>query len=528
MKNYSEPKVGQPPAAISRKAGMLNITVDPRLELLAVLQKISGSKMVCQGENSYADAIEAWFAPFKEHPVCDLLKRLGETDYNHDLPVSSFLRFEDISCSKIAFNWEPYSEAMNLRRLESVSEVVPPSEFYAMVGEFAIQSDFAGFFASQTDFYQKRVEDAVWALSEYPDMIMHMISWYGYSQASYTMAISPLVLGGYGLAMMDAAGGVHAYAVMNQNCQHFTKNDLRELSIWFFHEFSHSFVNPLVDRYWEIFKRGERFYELIQGKMIRQSYGNWWIAVVEHFVRTNDHRLSELYFGLDKKAVLPSEIGMGFIFIEQAYEATMRYEESRAQSGIGYDEYFPELARQFMQIEDIPEDELRQFEEFSGPINGVSFRDDILIIYPDPDRVEGVKKHILPTVKWLVQALDAQAVTDSEALEMDLKNRPLYLYGAWGTNLVLEKYKSIIPFEIDEDGIVADKLYKGRNLRIALCLRHPLNEKLGIVVYTAQNTRAMKNSNSFFHGPQDWYVSNADLEILGQGDFTQKGEVWRF
>lgn len=528
MKNYSEPKVGQPPAAISRKAGMLNITVDPRLELLAVLQKISGSKMVFQGENSYADAVEAWFAPSKKHPVCDLLKRLGETDYNHDLPVSSFLRFEGISCSKIAFNWEPYSEAMNLRRLESVSEVVPLPEFYAMVGEFAIQSDFAGFFASQTDFYQKRVEDAVWALSEYPDMIAHMTSWYGYSQASYTMAISPLVLGGYGPAMMDEAGAVHAYAVMNQDFRHFSEDDLRELSSWFFHEFSHSFVNPLVDRHWDIFKRGEHFYKLIQGKMMRQSYGNWWIAVVEHFVRTNDHRLTELYFALDKKAVLPSEIGMGFIFIEQAYDATMQYEESRSQSGITYDEYFPELARQFMQIEDIPEDELRQLDQFMGPINSVSFSPDILIIYPDPDRVEGMNKYILPTVKWLTQALDAQAVTDSEALAMDLKNRPLYLYGAWGTNLVLEKFKSILPFKIDENGIMADKRYEGRDLRIALCLLHPLNPKLGIVIYTAQNTRAMKNSNSFFHGPEDWCVTNADLEILGQGNFNDKAEVWRF
>ena len=36
------------------------------------------------------------------------------------------------------------------------------------------ETDFAGFFASQRPYLQKKVEDAVNAFSQYPDMIAHM------------------------------------------------------------------------------------------------------------------------------------------------------------------------------------------------------------------------------------------------------------------------------------------------------------------------------------------------------------------
>jgi hypothetical protein len=156
------------------------------------------------------------------------------------------------------------------------------------------------------------------------------------------------------------------------------------------------------------------------------------------------------------------------------------------------------------------------------------FLGDVLVIYPDPDRVSGVKENIMPTVDWMVQNKGFEAESDQAALDMDLGNRSLVLLGAWGTNLILEKYRQIMPFEIYPDRIIADKSYKGMNLRIALCLPNPLNPKLGMSIYTAQSTEAMQRSNSIDHGHEDWYISNSDLEVLGSGCFKNKDECWRF
>lgn len=38
----------------------------------------------------------------------------------------------------------------------------------------------------------------------------------------------------------------------------------------------------------------------------------------------------------------------------------------------------------------------------------------------------------------------------------------------------------------------------------------------------------MKNSNNFFHGPEDRYVSDIGMNILGKGSFTVKKDIWKF
>jgi len=47
---------------------MMQITIDPRMELLAIIQYLADSKMV-RRDGHYAGAIEKWFFAQKNHPV---------------------------------------------------------------------------------------------------------------------------------------------------------------------------------------------------------------------------------------------------------------------------------------------------------------------------------------------------------------------------------------------------------------------------------------------------------------------------
>jgi len=245
-------------------------------------------------------------------------------------------------------------------------------------------------------------------------------------------------------------------------------------------------------------------------------------------VRVNDHRLSELFYKSENDGVLQGEIDSGFLFIRAAYEAIRQYEEEHKLKGTNYAGYFTDIAQYFMARTELSEEDIRHLQMFTGPINNV-YENGVLIIYPDPERVSGVMENIMPTIEWMVQNREGyEAVSDQAALNMDLSNRSLCLYGAWGSNLILEKFRQIMPFEIHPDTLIADQSYAGTNLRIALCLPNPLNPKLGMCIYTAQTTAGMKKSNAIFHGPEDWYVSNSDLEVLGSGSFKNKDGRWRF
>jgi hypothetical protein len=447
--------------------------------------------------------------------------------YSHDLPVSSFLLFEDYTCKKQSFNWAPTSEEMNLKRLEDISQEEALDDFYKLVGQLALISDFTGFFTSQKEFYRKRVRDAKDILKNYPDMVAHMIDYYGYSHESYTLAISPLVIGGYGPAVIDQEGGTHAFCVVDLDFSNISEREFKHVSSWFFHEFSHSFINPLVEKHWDIFKGGQYIFENISDKMEKQGYDSWWITVVEHFVRASDIRLSELYYHIDSSKLLEGEKGRGFIFISSVYEGILNYEVAHKQEGVDYASFFPAMAQYFIDSTTISHDELDNLQKFQGPMNSVFVEDDVLIIYPDPNRVEGVSESIIPSVEWLKNK-GYEVVTDENAQKMDLSQKNLCIYGAWGSNLILKKFSKEMPFDIHLDKIIADKSYKGNKLRIALCLPNPLNPKKGMCVYTAQTTAAMKNATAIFHGPEDWYVSNSDLEVLASGYFKDKNKDWSF
>ncbi len=353
------------PGSIGSKRGLLNVSIDPRQELLTTIQYLSGSEMVIKDENAYTVAIESWFSAHREHPAIQMLSALESAGYCHDLPVTDFLRFGNISLENREYSWGPTSEDMNNERMDCVAQEVSLDEFYTLVRDFSNVSDFAGFFRSQEVFYRQYISRIIGYLEAYPDLIAHMTDWYGYCHSSYSLVISPLVNGGYGPALTDSAGNIHAYCIARMNRDYSGDEQMMQLSSWLFHEFSHSFVNPLVEKHYEIFRSGEPLYEAIGDKMRTMAYSSWWIAVAEHLVRVNDARLNELFYPSESRVWSPDiEKNRGFIFIDYAHEAILQYEQSKAEQGTTYAEYFPILARSFMAINELSKEEMERLTRF--------------------------------------------------------------------------------------------------------------------------------------------------------------------
>ncbi|HHV37463.1 MAG TPA: DUF4932 domain-containing protein [Candidatus Cloacimonetes bacterium] len=513
---------------ISTRLGMLDITIDPRMELLAVLQYLSGSEMTIPDSDGYAQSIDTWFADFKSHPVLSRLKSLEKHGYRYDLPVSSFLCFDGVPFDRETQSRIGYAKEMDEERLEKATQGGSLEEFYASVNDFVRISDFGGWFESQRPFLEKTVSETASVLASKDDMIRLLIDWYGYEHERYTLVISLLFDGGYGISLMNIQNKTHIYCVTMFYISDNPTDTLWNLAYMIFHEFSHSYVNPLVDEYFDMIKGRAELFELIKTKMTMLAYPDWWIAVVEHFVRASETRLMQLFLPPDaREASIQYYINQGFIYMDTVFEAVLEYEQARRETGIRYDEYFPRLMQKFASIKELSPDELHDLVGFKGPINFVRMHP-IALIYPDPKRVKGVNEFIMPTVDYFVESWLATAYTDTQALELDLSSHNIYTYGAWGTNLWLNKHLAHVPFQILPDKIIANKEYLGTNLRLASCLPNPLNPQLGLAIYTAQNTPAMKGT--FMIGPEDWYVymTNPEPKLLEKGDYSCKTGKWKF
>jgi len=127
---------------------------------------------------------------------------------------------------------------------------------------------------------------------------------------------------------------------------------LNEVLIGFiWHEFGHSFVNPLSEKYADKVSSLKMLFEPIKNSMSKQSYGNWTICVNEHIDRAVTVRLVELYMDSQLNKVFPLtslelvelELSNHFIYIKPLIEKLKDFEKQRDETKITFSEFYPEL-----------------------------------------------------------------------------------------------------------------------------------------------------------------------------------------
>ena len=112
--------------------------------------------------------------------------------------------------------------------------------------------------------------------------------------------------------------------------------------IW--HEFGHSFVNPVTANHSDRVASQNKLIEPVKENMKSMGYGDWETCVNEHVVRAVHNRLVELHLGsLRSKFWLKLDKGKGFIYIEPLIEKLKEFEIQRDKNNISFSEFYPEL-----------------------------------------------------------------------------------------------------------------------------------------------------------------------------------------
>jgi len=508
---------------IERSVGSLHISIDPRMELLTAIQLLSNTSWIDRNK-SYSQEVITYFESFSSEEA------VAQTDYleqihtfGADAPPEFMLYLSQVPELKQQMD---FSE----RLLERSGGAENLELYKKAVKHFAEISNFEDFWNSRISLYNQILDLTVAEMGGI-DLVKVMEDYYNETQESYNVILSPSFSGGYGPKVPAKNGKYDIYACLTawfekDGIPYMAMEALRDY-IW--HEWGHSFVNHLTEKYIDRVNASSKLLEPITKKQAGQAYRYWYQSVNEHIIRAIHVRLLELHSDSQQaKTMLDNELRMRFIYIEPLIEKLKDFENQRDKNGITFSEYYPELINAFDSLLKI--EYWKQIDmNFKGPIVEVMKENQQAFIYPTQDSdTESLKiiQDYATKIFNTLQLRNSLLLADTTALKTDLSDYGIRVYGTIESNLFLQHYASLFPFKIENGTIYADKEYTDSNIRLFACLPNPYNSETGMLVCTGISNNAYQNPVSI-SGDVDYILLLDSERILSKGVF-KKDEKWEF
>jgi len=484
-----------------------SITVDSRIELLAAVQHFTSwaQKGHIKSKTAYKDDIDSYFGGFKNHPVVAYAEGLINSDFAYDAPVQFMLHHND---PPALVQKTPYSDYL-IKRAGGEENLM---EFADELRNFARRTDFMQFYQAHKPLYDTLIAE-VDSLFEGKNYVQALEDFYGESRNSYNLILSPLFSGNYGIPIKTEEE-YDLYAVIGPcslKGKRTTFACLKYLENMTLHEWSHPFVNPLVDQNYELFKKSIALFEPIKRMMQRQAYPSWRVTLYEHLVRAcgEIHLRAKTRKDFKKEKSLEYHEGKGFWYISYIDSLMDVYETHREQYPT-FSQFVPVIANRLSQIsvEDLPE----RITAFRGPLDAIFSRTDCIhLIYPtaiDEESISKVKKDLENFAGFLSSArIEPVLMSDKEALEINWQDKVGFIYGNPRDNLFFKRLKNGIPLSFHENAIeFGGKRYEGEGILLISCMPNPFNKKLPFALCVANRPEDLIGTGSRIRGPSEWYV----------------------
>ena len=263
------------------------VGVDPRVELFSIISRLAGYSEYNQGQiRSYNTAIDAWFAPSRNHAAVQMARDLRQRGISYDAVASISIHVTDV---------ETLAERVPFDRpgiaLDSRWRVDDARRFLVAARRFVADSRFTEFLESQKALIEGTNERMREALEKMD------FEWFErfYGPHKFRFHVVPALANGpnsYGPRMFDGETG-EVYSLVGvppadaEGTPRFGTGTVSLLV----HEFSHSFVNPLVDQYYSQMEgAGNRLFEAVREPMRAQGYGTGKTVLAESLVRAASGR----------------------------------------------------------------------------------------------------------------------------------------------------------------------------------------------------------------------------------------------
>jgi hypothetical protein len=323
----------------------VKVIVDERMELLTVIQYLSGYPVLTQADIKYKKEVEEYFRDYRDHPAVVLNKNIYERFFGFDAAPTYMYHFSFPGFRQTA----GFSEN-DLRTFEFDKHTDTLSLLTNYFRDFYKQTDFHKFYESHSSFYDSLVKPIEQKIEE-SNIIAIMEEHYGKKNKEYNVVLVPLLHdGGYG-PMVSKGKGIALYAIIGPKYDSKTlpEFDLKSiLSEYVIHEFSHSFCNPLIAKNMRELAKDSCLLTPILMSMKEQGYGSWEACLYEHFVRANEILITEKILGRQKGAKLLEDMEKerSWAYLRGLVELMREYQEDRKRYRL-IDDIMPQVVAYF-------------------------------------------------------------------------------------------------------------------------------------------------------------------------------------
>ncbi|MBS1710051.1 MAG: DUF4932 domain-containing protein [Armatimonadetes bacterium] len=334
-----------------------DVRVDPRIELLTTVFRLAGAGeyRMQSGESAYSKRVDTYFAKFKDHAAVKAAQRLRE-EYG------------------VSFDAVP-TLAVHLTDAISLGERIPfdmppprwdkrwsPDAARAFVNDlkaFVKDTDYAKFLAQEKPYYAKATAGMVDLLKRYP-VGKWITDFYGYKPTREPFVIVGLLCGGgnYGMSVRFPDGSLEMSPVFGAD--DFDKDGVPRFGdgalSTVVHEFSHGYVNTLVDPYADRLKPTvAKYWPRMQSVFAANAYGETNAVLYETFVRAVESHVVEKHMSPPMAFdVLVGQRSTGFLWTSDLSAKLNAYDANRSQYK-RFDQFMPTLVHEFERVTHDPE-----------------------------------------------------------------------------------------------------------------------------------------------------------------------------
>lgn len=309
----------------------LNVSIDERIETLYSIAYFNDYFLVSNHDNIYKKTLDKKLSSLKNHRAVSLFDSISKNyNFSYYRPVEWILQYSDFpEFEKTKQKFDQDDETITKGK-EHLLE-----EFTKELINFNQDSLYQKYIKATKPINEKVIQNILKSktIQLLPD---YLEEFYGTSLPSYNIIISPLLhSGGFNSEIINQKGEKEVYAIIGPNGEidfypHFDQDYLEMDMI--LHEFGHSFLNPLTDKYKiDIEKLKSKYYNnKLEKNGKEQGYSNWKDVFNEILLRSIVINITRNKFG-DKKAdeLLNFEKSVGFDLVEKFSKELNYYQNNR-------------------------------------------------------------------------------------------------------------------------------------------------------------------------------------------------------
>jgi hypothetical protein len=333
----------------------MTLEISPEIELLTcVLSQTSWMKTRGpQGRgNAYFQELQALAAPFGTHPAVINAERLTHMNFTYDAPPNFILRTR-LPEMTLVHGYDGYL----IRRAQGVDNL---DRFRTSLRDFAAATEFRRFYNNHVRAYRGWLVNVKGQIDA--EKITGWLSaFFGKPGGQFHIVLAPAMpsQGGYGFRI-ETPGSPLIYQVIRERgtgegAPEFFQweNELNNLTI---HEFSHSFVNPAVEK-WKTAVTGQLtpLYRPVEHMMRDQAYGSPLVFFYETIVRAVTIMcMDELFYHSApfRQYRIEQEENIGFYLVRFTMETLTLYQNSRGEYK-SFDAFLPLLLKSYKRNMDV-------------------------------------------------------------------------------------------------------------------------------------------------------------------------------